>query len=217
MNVVLAKPRGSPMASWEKSRSLWMYETISLQICWKTSGKTVLVLDTVDKLSDWCNQIALDEIKEEDARGKSPRFQNVVAPEEIPYGACYVRSRVKVVSVVNTLLDIIGDNGILILVSHLKKTSTITEGREVIVKRVPKLPEGLAAALGQHSEAIVHIEVDENGRHFADFRGYNEVLMGTRIEPLNGKRFFWEKEGKNTLYNVLLAECRKKPKAKEVS
>lgn len=181
-----------------------------LEAVWDKSGKQVLVLDTVDKLSDWCNESALQEIKQEDALSKTPKFQNVTAPEEIPYAQCYTRGRVKVIGVVNTLLDIIGNNGVLVLISHLKKTTTITEGRDVIVKRVPKLPEGLAAALGYGAEAIVHIEVDEAGKHFADFRGYNEVLMGTRIGPLHGKRFIWSMNSPNTLYEVLMKECRKK-------
>jgi len=178
---------------------------------WKDSGKTTVVLDTVDRLSDWCNELALQEIKAEEKLKKNPNeaILNAVLPEDIPYAQAYIRGRQKVLNIVYSICDIIKDNGLLILPTHLKKTVTITESREVIIKRVPKLPEGLASQLGYNAEAIVAIEVDNAGKHWADFRGYSEVIMGTRIEPLNGKKFQWDKAGKNTLYNVLTSVCKK--------
>ena len=196
---------GAPIESYAMVEVFDMLET-----GWDKSGKTTLVIDTIDKLSDWCNQIAFEEILEEDARSKNPKFIGCTCPEEIPYAAAFTRGRNKVLGVIATLLDIIGHNGILILNTHLKKTITITEGREVVVKRVPKLQETLANLLGHGAEAICHLDVDEAGRHVADFRGYSEVLMGSRIKPLQWKKFVWEEKGKNTLYNVLQKECSKK-------
>ena len=72
----------------------------------------------------------------------------------------------KVMNVVNMLLDIIKDNGILINISHLKKSVSITDGRDVIVKRVPAMPEGLASRLGYNAEAIVTLEVDQAGQTY---------------------------------------------------
>ena len=178
---------------------------------WKDSGKTTLVIDTVDVLSDWCNKIAMEEIIRDDALSKNPnpRIQNATCPEDIPFAQAFIKGRVKVGGVVNTLLDIIGDNGILILCTHLKKTSVITEARDVIIKRVPKLPEQTAAMLGHSAEGIAMFDIDEAGNHWVDFRGYSEVLMGTRVAPLQGKKFLWQPSGKQTLYNVLLKQMSK--------
>ena len=33
--------------------------------------------------------------------------------------------------------------------------------------------------------------------------------MGTRIEPLHGRKFIWDKSGNNTLYNVIMNACQK--------
>lgn len=180
-----------------------------LDVEWKNSGKTTLVLDTADKLSDWCNQLAFEEILREDARSKDPKYKEAQGPEDIKYGLCYARARLKAAYVLDRLLDIVKDSGMLILTSHLKKTLTITEARDVIIKRLPKMPEGLASMLGHGAEAICTIEVDQNGKHWCDFRGYSEVINGTRIEPLSNKRLMWSKEGTNTLYNVVMEACNK--------
>jgi len=201
---------GKPMASYSLLEAM-----DSLEAGWKKSGKTTLVLDTVDKLSDWCNELAMDELKREDAMSKEPKYQDAKGPEDFKYGVCYARARIKALYVIDRLLEIVKDNGILILTSHLKKSLTITDARDVIIKRLPKMPEGLAAAIGHKAEAIVTIEVDQNGKHWADFRGYSEVIMGTRIEPLNGKRLMWSREPGVTLYDVVMDTCKKYVKAKE--
>lgn len=177
---------------------------------WKDSGKTTLVLDTVDQLNHWCVDLAMHELIAIEKTKKNPNLQilEAIDPNDIPYAAAYTRGRFKVLGIVNTILDIIGENGVLVLTSHLKKSVTITEGREIIVKRVPAMPEGLASALGYGAEAIVTLEVDAAGKHIADFRGYSEVTMGTRIKPLSGRKFTWEEAGNNTLYNVVMKASR---------
>lgn len=192
--------------------SLSMSEALDLlEQTWATSGKTTLVIDTVDRLNLWCVQLALEEIIQEEMQKKAPNPQILAAkcPDDIPYAAAYIKGRDKVLGIHNVILEIIKDTGILIEISHLKKSVVITEGREVTIKRVPSMPEGLASRLGYNAEAIVALEVDQAGKHIADFRGYSEVLMGTRIEPLNGKKLIWEKDGKNTLYNVVMSTCTK--------
>lgn len=195
---------GKPMKSYSLVEVLDTLETE-----WKNSGKTTLVLDTLDKLSDWCNDLALEEIKREDATSREPKYQDAQGPEDIKYGLCYSRARVKALTVIDRLVEIVKDNGVLILTSHLKKSLTINDTRDVVIKRLPKMPEGLAAAVGHGAEAIVTLEVDKDGKHFADFRGYSEVIMGTRIEPLNNKRIMWTKNPGSTLYEAVMDVCKK--------
>ena len=204
--------RGLVDASGNPIQSLSIEESLDLlENTWKNSGKTTLVLDTVDKLNLWCTDLAFKEIVNEESLKKAPNLQilNASGPDDIPYAAAHTRGRGKVIKVVEMIKDIIKDNGVLILLSHLKKAVVISEGRDVIVKRIPAMPEGLAARLGYDAEAIATLEVDAAGKHWCDFRGYSEVVMGTRIEPLNGKKLIWEKHGKNSLYNVVMKEMSK--------
>ena len=217
-NVILPINRGLKDSNGDPMPALSMAEAVELvEQTWKDSGKTTLVIDTVDKLNLWCVEAAMHEIIAEEKTRKQPNLQilHAFSPEDIPYAGAYTRGRDKVMNVVNTLLDIIKDNGILILISHLKKSISITDGRDVVVKRVPAMPEGLASRLGYNAEAIVTLEVDQAGKHIADFRGYSEVVMGTRIEPLHGRKFIWDKSGNNTLYNVIMNACHKYQERKD--
>lgn len=217
-NVILPVNRGLKDSSGDPIPALSMAEALELiSHEWANSGKTTLIIDTVDKLNLWCVEAAMHELIAEEKLKKQPNLQilRAVNPEDIPYAAAYTRGREKVMSVVNTLLDIIKDNSILILISHLKKSISIIDGRDVIVKRVPAMPEGLASRLGYNAEAIVTLEVDQAGKHIADFRGYSEVIMGTRIEPLHGRKFIWSKSGNNTLYNVIMSACQKYQEKKD--
>jgi hypothetical protein len=219
-NIILPIDRGLKDSSGNPVPSLSMAEALELiDHEWTTSGKTTLIIDTVDKLNLWCVEAAMHELIAEEKTKKQPNLQilHAVSPEDIPYAAAYTRGREKVMSVVNTLLDIIKDNGILILISHLKKSISITDGRDVVVKRVPAMPEGLASRLGYNAEAIVTLEVDQAGKHIADFRGYSEVIMGTRIEPLHGRKFIWDRAGNNTLYNVIMNACQKYQERKDAT
>jgi hypothetical protein len=217
-NIILPVNRGLKDSSGNPIPSLSMAEALELiSHEWANSGKTTLIIDTVDKLNLWCVEAAMHELIAEEKLKKQPNLQilRAVNPEDIPYAAAYTRGREKVMNVVNTLLDIIKDNGIQILISHLKKSISITDGRDVIVKRVPAMPEGLASRLGYNAEAIVTLEVDQAGKHIADFRGYSEVIMGTRIEPLHGRKFIWDKSGNNTLYNVIMSACQRYQERKD--
>lgn len=217
-NLILPLNRGLKDSSGNPIPSLSMAEAIELLGHeWVNSGKTTLIIDTVDKLNLWCVEAAMREIIAEEKLKKQPNLQilHAVSPEDIPYAAAYTRGRDKVMNVVNTLLDIIKDVGLQILISHLKKSISITDGRDVVVKRVPAMPEGLASRLGYNAEAIVTLEVDQAGKHIADFRGYSEVIMGTRIEPLHGRKFIWDKSGNNTLYNVIMSACQKYQERKD--
>jgi hypothetical protein len=166
-NLILPVNRGLKDSSGNPIPSLSMAEVLELiSHEWANSGKTTLIIDTVDKLNLWCVEAAMHELIAEEKTKKQPNLQilHAVSPEDIPYAAAYTRGRDKVMSVVNTLLDIIKDNGILILISHLKKSISITDGRDVVVKRVPAMPEGLASRLGYNAEAIVTLEVDQAGK-----------------------------------------------------
>ena len=218
-DVLSPLERGYYDAQGKPTPALSMSEAIELvENTWKDSGKTTLVIDTIDKFNLWCVQAAMDEIIYEESMKKNPNqmILNARSPEDIPYAAAYTRGRDKVMAVIEALLEIIKENGILVIISHLKKTVTITEAREVVIKRVPAIPEGLASRLGYGAEAIVAIEVDQYGKHTADFRGYSEVIMGTRIEPLNKTKLVWGKEGKSTLYNIVMSLCRNHKKEKKV-
>ena len=195
--------RGNPIPSYSLLEALEL-----LEATWESSGKTTLVIDTIDKLSDWCQQAAFEELMEEDMASKSPKLIGCTSCADIPYGRGYHRAQTKVIAIRDEILRIIGKNGIHLLPTHLKKTITIEETREVTVKRVPKMPEGLYSALFQGCEAIGTIEVNKDGKHFCDFRGYGEVVMGTRIEPLHNKKFLFGKDKEKTLYKVLMKECR---------
>lgn len=199
---------GKPLPALSMSEAMDLIEQT-----WHDSGKTTLVLDTVDALYHWCLDAAHAEIVYEE-RLKPANNQNKAIIEsksagDLPYGSGHIRAREKAIAIIFSLLDMIKDNGILVLNLHLKQTHTI-EGKNMILRKGPMLPEGFTRILGANAEAICQFEIDQQGTRWADFAGYEEVVMGSRIKTLDKKKFFFRETG-DTFYKQVLKHMQEEP------
>lgn len=208
-NIIPPEKRGFRDSSGNIQPAYSIYEALAiLKQTWKDSGKTTLVIDTFDKLAEWVNEDTLAQMKAEDAELDNPKWQTVQTIEEIPYAQGIARARNTSLRIKDRLLDIIKDTGLLICNLHTQKTMRVENGRDIIVKKLPMIHEKLATILGHQAELIGMFTVDASGNYLFDVRGFGEVTLGTRIEPLNGKIFKWNKTHP-TLYEVLTKECLK--------
>jgi hypothetical protein len=133
-----------------------------------------IVVDTIDKINQWCEELAKQELGIDDIA-------------DAGFGKGWSLAREKCLSIVTALQDHCKAKGMnLILISHSKETQ-VTDGK---VQLSPNLPAGLSKRLTATSDAIGYSTFDkETQKPMLSFESYDERAIGSRIPALHNKVF----------------------------
>ena len=137
-------------------------------------GFDTIVIDTIDKINEWCETIVKNELGVEDL-------------SKTHFGSGWSKARDMVLDIVVEFQNYAKKNRKnLVLVSHSKE-SQITDNK---VQLGPALPAGLGKKLVAMSDAIGYSTVDkETQKPILSFEAYDERTIGSRIPNLHNKVF----------------------------
>lgn len=190
---------GEPIASYS------LIEAIEyLEANWDSLGYDSIAIDTIDQLNQWFNDYVVSLLIEKDALSKNPQYQDATDIGDFDFSVGYSKVRKKIVDVLTRLANIVKKTGIVICASHLNKTISVRDGKNVVPQKLPSLPEKLAQTIAGMSDVICILTKVDANRYEATFEGTGESFVGTRIKPLNGKKIIFKPIGDKTLYNQMI-------------
>jgi hypothetical protein len=135
-----------------------------------------VVIDTIDEINTWVEQEVIAELK-------------IPAMGAGEYGSDWALARDRVTSMISELKKLLKQRGInLILISHAKNTSFIEKGKTKIIQQGADLPRGIAKKIMGMCELIGYVVKDGKDQVHLSFDGFDEVQMGSRLRPLQGKK-----------------------------
>jgi len=155
--------KGKPMPVYSLAEVVF-----DLEDHWQELGYDTIVIDTVDMVNEW--------------------IEEIVNPTDFgqgAYGADYFKSTKKNMDIMLKLQFLIKKHGgSLILNSHSKKSVEV-DGK---IQLMPELPRGLASKMCAKADVIGYTTIDKKtGKHKISFVGYDERSVGSRLKPLHGK------------------------------
>ena len=155
--------KGQPMAVYSLAEVVF-----DLEDNWKELGYDTIVIDTVDVVNEW-----IEDIVNPDGFGLGA------------YGTDYYKSTKKNMDIMIKLQRLVKKHGgSLLEISHSKKSVEV-DGK---IQLMPELPRGLASKMCAKADVIGYATIDKKtGRHMISFVGYDERSVGSRLEPLHGK------------------------------
>ena len=154
---------------------------------WKKLPYDTVVIDTVDQVNRWIEDIVTKEL-------------NISAMGAGDWGADWGMARRKNVEIMVRFQKMLKKNGgNLILISHSKQT-TVTDGKTQLM---PELPRGLAYSLTAKADVIGYTTASkEDLNYYVSFKSYDERTVGSRLKPLCQKEILFDyEEVKNEILN----------------
>jgi len=180
--------KGKPMETYALTEAIpWLKKN------WKSLPYEVIVMDTIDQVNMWIEEIITQEAGVEDI-------------SEIGFGKGWSIARKRGLNSIKRLQVFCKKNASdLILVSHAKPSSTTDEK----VQLGPELPRGFASALLGKADIIGYTTANkQDNNYYISFLTYDERSVGSRLIPLKQKTLLFD-------YNVIADTIKNYEKNKE--
>ena len=144
---------------------------------WKSLPYDTVVIDTIDQVNRWIEEIVTKEL-------------NISQMGEGNWGADWGMARRKNIEIMVRFQKMLKKNGgNLILISHSKQT-TVTDGKTQLM---PELPRGLAYGLTAKADVIGYTTANKDDlKYYVSFKSYDERTVGSRLKPLCQKELLFD-------------------------
>lgn len=166
------KNKGKPMPVYS------LVEAVTwLKSNWKDLHYDTVVIDTVDIINQWQEQMVIDEY-------------GVDSVADLSFGKGWSIPKKNILKSIKGLQEFLKLNlGNLILISHSKK-SNIEDNK---VQLVPDLPAGLGEGLCGLATVIGYTEVSKKtNKYYVSFESYGERSIGSRLAPIAQKKMLFD-------------------------
>jgi len=167
----------------DKGKPMEVYSLVEVLIWltkeWKTLPYDTVVIDTIDQVNRWIEEIVTKEL-------------NISQMGEGNWGADWGMARRKNIEIMVRFQKMLKRNGgNLILISHSKQT-TVTDGKTQLM---PELPRGLAYGLTAKADVIGYTTANKDDlKYYVSFKSYDERTVGSRLKPLCQKELLFDYE-----------------------
>ena len=165
----------------DKGKPMEVYSLVEVLIWltkeWKSLPYDTVVIDTIDQVNRWIEEIVTKEL-------------NISQMGEGNWGADWGMARRKNIEIMVRFQKMLKKNGgNLILISHSKQT-TVTDGKTQLM---PELPRGLAYGLTAKADVIGYTTANKDDlKYYVSFKSYDERTVGSRLKPLCQKELLFD-------------------------
>jgi len=182
---------GSDYVTATKIKISNVFEFVGLEEAIKKAQKPYdyLILDTLDKLEEWCEEEATRRYK---ASGVGQNFKGK-SVLELPMGGGYMHLRNVFYEYFQRFKQLAPR---CILIGHLRDKMLGTDGKEVAAKDLD-LTGKIRNITCAYADAIGYCYRNKEGQLFLSFKTTDTANCGSRCDHLKGKEFAFSKYGQN--------------------